>query len=91
MSVASPKKSAQREKALVSTPLGSLTVRASERGLTQIDLAPSGETAQATEPAAGSILAEAVQNNSERFLACTVCSTSDSDCAFCSGKGFMAG
>jgi methylated-DNA-[protein]-cysteine S-methyltransferase len=67
VTVASPKRSVQREKALVSTPLGSLELRASERGLTQIDLAPSGETAEGAEPAAGSILAEAVRQFEEYF------------------------
>jgi methylated-DNA-[protein]-cysteine S-methyltransferase len=55
-----------RERALVDTPLGPLAIEASERGLTHIDLAPSGE-ARGAEPAPGSVLAEAVRQFEEYF------------------------
>ena len=67
MAVASPQRSAQREQALVSTPLGPLVIEASESGLTQIDLAPSGADAPASEPAPNTILAEAVRQLEQYF------------------------
>ena len=67
MVVATPQSSAQRERALVSTPLGPLVIEASERGLTNIDLAPSGDGAPRYEPAPGSILAEAARQLEQYF------------------------
>jgi len=67
MVVATPQSSAQREQTLVSTPLGPLVLEASERGLTHIDLAPSGDGAPASEPAPGSILAEAARQLEQYF------------------------
>jgi len=59
--------SGEREMAFVSTPLGALVVEASERGLTYIDLARSGDHEHVSEPAPGSILAEAVRQLEEYF------------------------
>jgi methylated-DNA-[protein]-cysteine S-methyltransferase len=59
--------SGEREIAFVSTPLGTLVVEASERGLTYIDLARSGDHEHVSEPAPGSILAEAVRQLEEYF------------------------
>jgi methylated-DNA-[protein]-cysteine S-methyltransferase len=67
MAVATPHRSAQRERTLVSTPLGPFAIEASERGLTQIDLVASGDAAPASEPAPGSILAEAARQLEEYF------------------------
>ena len=67
MAVATLHSSVQRERTLVSTPLGPLAIEASERGLTQIYLAPSGDAAPASEPAPNSILAEAARQLEQYF------------------------
>jgi methylated-DNA-[protein]-cysteine S-methyltransferase len=67
MAVASPQRSTQHEQALVSTPLGPLVIEASERGLTHIDLARSGNHEPESEPAPGSVLAAAVRQLEEYF------------------------
>ena len=67
MAVASAERSVQREQAFVSTPLGPLVVEASERGLTHIYLAPSGDEGPGLEPAPGSVLAEAVRQLEQYF------------------------
>ncbi|MGC9974098.1 MAG: methylated-DNA--[protein]-cysteine S-methyltransferase [Gaiellaceae bacterium] len=56
-----------KEQASVDTPLGLLVIEASERGLTHIDLVPSGSEAPGSEPAPGSVLAEAVRQFREYF------------------------
>jgi methylated-DNA-[protein]-cysteine S-methyltransferase len=67
MVVASLQRSKQREQARVSTSLGPLVVEASERGLTHIYLAPSGDGTAGIEPAPSSVLAEAVRQLEEYF------------------------
>lgn len=71
MAVSTPPKPAQREQAFVKTPLGTIAIEASTRGLTQIDLlhgdeAPS-EGGPDRAPAQGTILAEAVRQIEEYF------------------------
>jgi methylated-DNA-[protein]-cysteine S-methyltransferase len=56
-----------RQLAYVETPLGTLAVEGSERGLTQIDLLPAGERAPVSEPAPGSVLAKAFRQLEEYF------------------------
>jgi len=67
MATATPQKSTQREQALVSTPLGTLVIEASERGLTQIDLLPQDEQVPASKPAPGSVVARAAAQLEEYF------------------------
>ena len=54
-------------RAFLDTPLGTLVVEASERGLTYIALARSGNNEPVSDPAPGSILAEAVRQLEEYF------------------------
>ena len=54
-------------RAFVDTPLGTITVEASERGLRYIDLARTGDHGPDSEPAPGSVLAEAVRQLEEYF------------------------
>jgi len=54
-------------RAFVDTPLGTLVVEASERGLTYVALARSGDHGPDSEPVPGSILAEAVRQLQEYF------------------------
>jgi len=67
MATATPQKSTQREQTLVSTPLGTLVIEASERGLTQIDLLPQDEQVTASKPAPGSVVARAAAQLEEYF------------------------
>ncbi len=55
------------KQASIDTPLGPLVIEASERGLTHIDPVPSGGEAPGSEPAPGSVLAEAVRQLEEYF------------------------
>ena len=59
--------SREYEIAFVSTPLGTLAIEASERGLTHIDLASSNDREPTSMPAPGSILAEAVHQLEQYF------------------------
>lgn len=54
-------------RAYVDSPLGTIVVEASERGLRYIDLARSGEHGADSTPAPGSVLAEAVRQLREYF------------------------
>jgi methylated-DNA-[protein]-cysteine S-methyltransferase len=54
-------------RAFVDTPLGTITVEASERGLRYIDLARTGDHGPDSEPPPGSVLAEAVRQLEEYF------------------------
>ena len=54
-------------RAFVDTPLGMLVIEASERGLTYVALARSGDHGPDSEPVPGSILAEAVRQLEEYF------------------------
>lgn len=56
-----------REQASIQTPLGMLAIEGSERGLTQIDLLPAGEQMPASEPAPGSVVAEAAEQLEDYF------------------------
>jgi len=56
-----------RERASIQTPLGTLAIEGSERGLTQIDLLPADEQVPASEPAPGSVVAEAAEQLGEYF------------------------
>jgi len=67
MAVASAERSVQREQVFVSTPLGPLVIEVSERGLTHIYLASSGDAEPGLEPAPGSVLAEAVRQLEQYF------------------------
>jgi methylated-DNA-[protein]-cysteine S-methyltransferase len=57
----------ERKRAYVETPLGTLAIEGSERGLTQIDLLPAGEPVQASAPESGSVVAKAAQQLGEYF------------------------
>jgi methylated-DNA-[protein]-cysteine S-methyltransferase len=59
--------SREREIAFVSTPLGTLVVEASARGITHIDLASSENREPGFEPAPESVLAEAVRQLEQYF------------------------
>jgi methylated-DNA-[protein]-cysteine S-methyltransferase len=55
------------KRASIQTPLGTLAIEGSERGLTQIDLLPADEQMPASEPAPGSVVAEAAEQLEEYF------------------------
>lgn len=57
----------ERQLAYVETPLGTLEIEGSERGLTQIDLLPDGEKAPTSRPAPGSVVAQAAKQLEEYF------------------------
>jgi methylated-DNA-[protein]-cysteine S-methyltransferase len=70
MAIALPEPSIETgrsRRAFVDTPLGTLVVEASERGLTYVALARSGDHGPDSEPAPGSILAEAMRQLEEYF------------------------
>jgi len=57
----------ERQLAYVETPLGTLEIEGSERGLAQIDLLPAGEQAPTSRPAPGSVVAKAAKQLGEYF------------------------
>ena len=57
----------ERQHAYLGTPLGTLEIEGSERGLTQIDLLPAGERVSASRPAPGSVVAKAAGQLEEYF------------------------
>ena len=60
-------KAGATSRAFIDTPLGTITVEASERGLKYIDLARSGDHGPDSEPVPGGVLAEAVRQLEEYF------------------------
>ncbi len=57
----------EHQRAYVETPLGTLVIEGSERGLTQIDLLPADETVPASTPEPGGVVAKAAQQLEEYF------------------------
>ncbi len=55
------------QRAYVESPLGTLAIEGSERGLTEIDLLPAGERAPACTPVPGSVVAKAAEQLEEYF------------------------
>jgi methylated-DNA-[protein]-cysteine S-methyltransferase len=57
----------ERQRAYVETPLGTLAIEGSERGLTQIDLLPGGKQAPTSAVEPGSVVAKAASQLGEYF------------------------
>jgi methylated-DNA-[protein]-cysteine S-methyltransferase len=57
----------KHQRAYVETPLGTLAIDGSERGLTQIDLLPVGKTVPVSAPEPASVVAKAARQLEEYF------------------------
>jgi methylated-DNA-[protein]-cysteine S-methyltransferase len=57
----------EHQRSYVETPLGTIAIEGSERGLTQIDLLPAGEQVPASTPEPGSVVAKAAEQLEEYF------------------------